>query len=95
VGQSLSKKFAFTSQNFGVEAYLKEELEKKLATNGELLLAFASELGLAAELEVKETPQPTEQPSPKEPEKEKPSEKKPLRKKEKEKKETPQPTATN
>jgi len=48
------------------------------------LLAFATELGLEAELE-------TEQPSQKEPKKEQPSEKKPPRKK----KETTQPTATN
>jgi len=89
VSQSLSKKFAFTSQNFGVEAYLKEELEKKLAANGELLLAFASELGLAVELEMEETSKPTEQPNPKEPKKEKP------KKQTEEKKETPQPTATN
>jgi len=85
VSQSLAKKFAFTSQNFGVEAYLKEELEKKLAANGELLLAFAAELDLAAELEIEETPLPTEQPSQKEPEKKQP----------RKKKETPQPTATN
>ncbi|CAG8658241.1 3946_t:CDS:2, partial [Paraglomus occultum] len=50
VSQSLAKKFAFTNQNFGVEAYLKEELAKKLAAN---------EPEKKQPRKKKETPQPT------------------------------------